>query len=138
MQLIQVQQTREKQNKINNMKTKIISKLTLLLAVLLTLGAARAQADILPGVSIGFAPVGLTMNQTDRPIPAPRPRPIPVPRPRIAQASSISQSAVTFAAVAFLTLAPLSLGCACSCVSIHCTPCRETQSGATSCGRCNA
>jgi hypothetical protein len=37
-----------------------------LLAVLLTLGAARAQADILPGVSIGFAPVGITMDQTAR------------------------------------------------------------------------
>jgi len=34
--------------------------------VLLTLGAARAQADILPGVSIGFAPVGITMDQTAR------------------------------------------------------------------------
>ena len=43
-----------------------LSKLTLLFAVLLTLGAARAQADILPGVRIGFAPVGLTMNQTAR------------------------------------------------------------------------
>jgi len=43
-----------------------LTKLTLLLAVLLTLGAARAQADILPGVSISFAPVGLTMNQTAR------------------------------------------------------------------------
>jgi hypothetical protein len=37
-----------------------------LLAVLLTLGLAVAQADILPGVSIGFAPVGLTMDQTAR------------------------------------------------------------------------
>jgi hypothetical protein len=43
-----------------------LAKLTLLLAVLLTLGAARAQADILPGVRIGFAPVGLTMDQTVR------------------------------------------------------------------------
>ena len=43
-----------------------LTKLTLLFAVLLTLGAARAQADILPGVSIGFAPVGLTMDQTVR------------------------------------------------------------------------
>jgi hypothetical protein len=43
-----------------------LTKLTLLLAVLLTLGATRAQADILPGVSIGFAPVGLTMDQTAR------------------------------------------------------------------------
>ena len=44
----------------------ILNKLTLLLAVLLTLGAARSQADILPGVSITFAPVGLTMDQTAR------------------------------------------------------------------------
>jgi hypothetical protein len=43
-----------------------LTKLTLLFAVLLTLGAARAQADILPGVSIGFAPVGITMDQTAR------------------------------------------------------------------------
>ena len=43
-----------------------LTKLTLLLAVLLTLGATRAQADILPGVRIGFAPVGLTMDQTVR------------------------------------------------------------------------
>ena len=43
-----------------------LTKLTLLLAVLLSLGAARAQADILPGVSIAFAPVGLTMDQTVR------------------------------------------------------------------------
>src|SRR4030095_3662043 len=43
-----------------------LSKPTLLFAVLLTLGAARVQADILPGVSISFAPVGLTMNQTAR------------------------------------------------------------------------
>jgi len=34
-----------------------LAKLTLLLAMLLTLGAVRAQADILPGVTIGFAPV---------------------------------------------------------------------------------
>ena len=43
-----------------------LTKLALLLAVLLTLGAARVQADILPGVSISFAPVGLTMDQTAR------------------------------------------------------------------------
>ena len=43
-----------------------LAKLTLLLAVLLTLGAAWAQADILPGISIGFAPVGITMDQTAR------------------------------------------------------------------------
>ena len=43
-----------------------LTKLTLLFAVLLTLGAARAQADILPGVSISFAPVGLTLSQTAR------------------------------------------------------------------------
>ena len=41
-----------------------LTKLTLLFVVLLTLGAARAHADILPGVSISFAPVGLTMDQT--------------------------------------------------------------------------
>ena len=45
---------------------KPLSKLTLLFAVLLILGAARSQADILPGVSITFAPVGLTMDQTAR------------------------------------------------------------------------
>jgi hypothetical protein len=43
-----------------------LTKLTVLLAVLLTLGAARVQADILPGVTIGFAPVGITMDQTAR------------------------------------------------------------------------
>jgi hypothetical protein len=43
-----------------------LTKLMLLFAVLLTLGAARVQADILPGVSISFAPVGLTMDQTAR------------------------------------------------------------------------
>ena len=43
-----------------------ITKLTLLFVVLLTLGASRVQADILPGVSISFAPVGLTMDQTAR------------------------------------------------------------------------
>jgi hypothetical protein len=43
-----------------------LTKLSLLLAVLLTIGAVRAQADILPGVSISFAPVGLTMDQTVR------------------------------------------------------------------------
>jgi hypothetical protein len=48
--------------KIQNRLTKPI----LLLAVLLTLGAARAQGDILPGVRINFPPVGLTMDQTAR------------------------------------------------------------------------
>ena len=43
-----------------------LTKLTLLFAVLLTLGAAQTQADILPGVKIGFAPVGITMDQTAR------------------------------------------------------------------------
>jgi hypothetical protein len=43
-----------------------LTKLTLLFAVLLTLGAAQAQADILPGVSNSFAPIGLTMDQTAR------------------------------------------------------------------------
>jgi hypothetical protein len=47
-------------------KRNPLAKLTLLFAVLLTLSGARAQADILPGVSIGFAPVGLTMDQTAR------------------------------------------------------------------------
>jgi len=42
-----------------------LTKLTLLLAMLLTLGATHAQAKILP-VSISFAPVGITMNQTAR------------------------------------------------------------------------
>ena len=41
-----------------------LTKLTLLLAVLLTLGAAQAQADILPPVSTGFSPVGITSDQT--------------------------------------------------------------------------
>jgi hypothetical protein len=53
--------------KLSNMQNRNpLIKLTLLFAVLLTLGAARAQADVLPGVSIGFAPVGLTMEQTAR------------------------------------------------------------------------
>ena len=43
-----------------------LSKLTLLFAVLLTLGATQSEADILPGVSVTFAPVGLTMDQTAR------------------------------------------------------------------------
>ena len=43
-----------------------LTKPTLLLAVLLTLGAARAQGNILPGVRISFPPVGLTMDQTAR------------------------------------------------------------------------
>jgi hypothetical protein len=47
-------------------RRKPLAKLTLLLAVLLTLSAARAQADILPGVTISFAPVDLTMDQTAR------------------------------------------------------------------------
>lgn len=47
-------------------KRKSLAKLMLLFAVLLTLSAARAQADILPGVTISFAPVGLTMDQTAR------------------------------------------------------------------------
>jgi hypothetical protein len=57
----------KEESKTSNMKKlNAVTKLTLLLAVLLTLGAARAQADILPGVSISFAPVGLTMDQTAR------------------------------------------------------------------------
>jgi hypothetical protein len=47
-------------------KRNPLAKLTLLFALLLTLGAARAQADILPGVTISFAPIGLTMDQTVR------------------------------------------------------------------------
>jgi hypothetical protein len=47
-------------------KQNPLTKLTLLLAVLLTLGAVRAQADVLPAVSISFAPVGLTLGQTAR------------------------------------------------------------------------
>jgi hypothetical protein len=42
-----------------------LAKLTLLLAMLLSLGATHAQSKILP-LSISFAPVGLTMNQTAR------------------------------------------------------------------------
>jgi hypothetical protein len=42
-----------------------LTKLTLLLAMLLTLGATQTQAKILP-VSISFAPVGITMDQTER------------------------------------------------------------------------
>ena len=47
-------------------KRKPLAKLMLLFAVLLTLSAARAQGDILPGVTISFAPIGLTMDQTAR------------------------------------------------------------------------
>jgi hypothetical protein len=47
-------------------KQNPLTKLTLLLALLLSLGGAQAQADIIPGVRIGFVPVGLTMNQTAR------------------------------------------------------------------------
>jgi hypothetical protein len=55
------------ERKLSKMKKQNpLTKLTLLFAVLLTLGAARAQADILPAVSIGFSPVGLTMDQTAR------------------------------------------------------------------------
>ena len=38
----------------------------LLLAVLLTFGAATAQTNVLPLASIGFPPVGLTMYQTSQ------------------------------------------------------------------------
>ena len=44
----------------------LLTKLTLLFAVLVTLSAARTQADILPRVTIGSAPVGLTTDQTVR------------------------------------------------------------------------
>ncbi len=47
-------------------KRNPLAKLTLVFVLLLTLGAARAQADILPGVTISFAPIGLTMDQTVR------------------------------------------------------------------------
>jgi|SRR6266480_4788808 len=47
-------------------KRNPLAKLTLVFVLLLTLGAARAQADILPGVTISFAPIGLTMDQTIR------------------------------------------------------------------------
>jgi hypothetical protein len=47
-------------------KRNPLAKLTLLFTVLLTLSAVRAQADILPGITISFAPVGLTMDQTAR------------------------------------------------------------------------
>jgi hypothetical protein len=43
-----------------------ITKLTLLFAVLLAFGAATAQANVLPVATIGFSPVGLTMDQTAR------------------------------------------------------------------------
>jgi hypothetical protein len=49
------------------MKTrKLLTTFTLPLTVLLSLSAGRAQADILPGIKIGLAPVGITMNQTAR------------------------------------------------------------------------
>lgn len=47
-------------------KQNSLIKLTLLVPVLLSFGADRVQADILPGVSIGFAPVGITLDQTAR------------------------------------------------------------------------
>jgi hypothetical protein len=47
-------------------KRNPLATLTLVFVLLLTLGAARAQADILPGVTISFAPIGLTMDQTVR------------------------------------------------------------------------
>src|SRR5262245_31130689 len=45
-------------------KPNPLTKRALLFAVLLTLGAATARANVLPLASIGFAPVGLTMDQT--------------------------------------------------------------------------
>jgi len=55
----------QRQKETSNMKTRDpLIKLTLLLTVLLTLGAAQAQADILPRVSTGFSPVGITRDQT--------------------------------------------------------------------------
>jgi len=47
-------------------KRNPLANFTLLFAALLTLSVARSQADILPGVTISFAPVGLTMDQTAR------------------------------------------------------------------------
>ena len=44
----------------------LLTQLTLLFAVLVPLGAARTQADILPRAAIGFASVGLTIDQTVR------------------------------------------------------------------------
>jgi len=47
------------------MKTRDpLTKLTVLLAVLLALRAAQAQGEILGAVSIGFPPVGVSMDQT--------------------------------------------------------------------------
>jgi hypothetical protein len=43
-----------------------LTRLALLFTVLLTLGAATAQADILPNPSLELAPVGLTMDQSAR------------------------------------------------------------------------
>ena len=43
-----------------------LTKLTLLFAVLLTLGAATVQAKILPLDSLDFAPIGLTGDQSAR------------------------------------------------------------------------
>jgi hypothetical protein len=45
-------------------KPNPLTKRALLFAVLLTFGAATARANVLPVASIGFAPVGLTMDQT--------------------------------------------------------------------------
>jgi len=45
-------------------KPNPLTKRALLFAVLLTFGAATARANVLPLASIGFAPVGLTMDQT--------------------------------------------------------------------------
>jgi len=52
-----------KDNFMKNRKT--ITKLTVSLAILLTLGTLEAQAKT-PPVNVSFAPVGLTMNQTAR------------------------------------------------------------------------
>jgi len=45
-------------------KPNPLTKRALLFAVLLTFGAATERANVLPLASIGFAPVGLTMDQT--------------------------------------------------------------------------
>ncbi len=62
-----IQEGQNNESKISNIKNRNqLTKLTLLLAVLLTLGAARAQADIITGLKIAFAPIGMTMDQTAR------------------------------------------------------------------------
>jgi len=47
-------------------KSKASNKSRAALGMVLTLGSAQTQGDILPTASIGFAPVGLTLDQTAR------------------------------------------------------------------------